>query len=212
MTEVAYVVEYDGGYDDRSEVVFARNPMEARRLGANELDAEEESCTFRRAPEFDGCASHDELRQAQLDAGWWFTCGYCERHVAVGDTYFAGENEDEEYEFEPVLWGDVYCNGWHAGADAVDHVVRRIRSWEGAEAAIERFPGAVIERVNPNTFHHERRNELVATVEFRVPPEFQFVFWWQVGDNSLTMSALAQQEWSGYRHWLKEHRERSEQA
>lgn len=190
-------------YEGHGEVVFARNAMEARRLAAAELNQDEEALTVRRAPEFDTCRDLDELRAAQLDHGWWFTCAYCGDQVSQDGTAF--EADDYEYPFEPVTrWGDVYCHGWCAGAEAVAHVERRVQKWTVVEAAMERFPGAVICDVSAITYHMQRRNEIVPTVRFQVPPRYDATFTWQLGDETLLMNEYVLEEWNEYRALRKE--------
>jgi hypothetical protein len=148
----------------------------------------------------------EAVRAEQLDRGWWFTCGHCERHVDQDGTRYVGE-ADYEYPFDPVIRGrDVYCDGWCAGAEAVAHVERRIQKWTVVEAAMEKFPGAVICDVSANTYHMTRRNEIVPTVRFQVPPRYHATFTWQLGDETLLMNECVLEEWNEYRVLRQEKR------
>ena len=180
---VAWVISES--YGEHSEVVFARNAMEARRLGAVELGGwdSEESYDYRRASEFDGCSSMQELREAQLAAGWWFGCGWAD---CSEDRCSEDGEDDDGNPLEPAVRDEhVYCNEWHAGAEAVRHVERRIRIWEAVEATCAKFPGAEILTVNdqcrgPNHTDNVWR----ARVCFRVPG-VDYSIDWYVGDTDV---------------------------
>jgi hypothetical protein len=171
---------------DRSEVVWARNAMEARRLGASELGhmLDEESYEYRRAPEFDGFTGNiEELRRAQLAAGWWFDCAWCDCGRRVSED----EGDDGE-PCEPVVRGDaVYCSEWHAGAEVVRHVERRIRIWEAIAAAVERFPGATIHYVSDRCHgSHHTDGKWRELVSMRVPGVDCAVDWF-TGDEEIRL-------------------------
>lgn len=187
----AYVVQDPD--EERATVVYARNPMEARRLGhcVDDVGAmnDEDELLVERAEYLDDLRGRS-LIEVQLAHGWWFGCGYCERRVSY--------DEDEDGAFEPHIRGDdVYCSGWCAGAEAVRHVDQRIRTWEALEWATARFAGARIESVWPTTFGFEDRSQLVATVHLRVPPRFEFQFAVQRGQTMMVTEAAAA-EWHAY--------------
>lgn len=62
-------------------VVWARNPLEAKRLGLYELDdnwwyGEGERYRIERAKQFDN-ATKETLKELQWKNGWWFECESC---------------------------------------------------------------------------------------------------------------------------------------
>jgi hypothetical protein len=201
--------------EEHAEVVAARNVMEARRLGADEVNnGEFESCTAERAPEYDALlGDSDALRYKQLEDGWWFGCNYAdcgnERVSYDCDDYDEGGKLVEPDPF--VRHGDVYCSAWCAGAEAVRHVDKRIRIWEAIEWAVATFPGASIDDVWPDTFEWREAgkpgeprvssNRIVATVWLFVPQQFKIRFGWQVGQAEQDMDAVAAAEWNEYRAW-----------
>lgn len=164
----AYAVQDDD--EGQGDVVFARNPMEARRLFSEQSGVEQTSLHARRTPEFDDVEDIDELRWAQLVHGWWFTCGYCDARVEFSEEDTAGTELDVEVRGE-----HVYCNGWHAGAAAVRQVDRRIKTWEAIEKAEAAFPGAVIDEVN---LYRDQ-----ARVWLRIPPLFEGQMIWVEGED-----------------------------
>lgn len=167
----AYVVT--DSCEERSTVVYARNPMEARRLGHYQEDVGamdyEEELYVRRAPEFDDLRGKSLLR-AQLDAGWWFECGYCQAHVSEDEVRYDPEDVEREFEIEPTIRGHyVYCSPWCAGADAAGYVDRRARKWESIRWAVECFPGCRVERVWVATVN--RQGRFTPQVEITLPPD-----------------------------------------
>lgn len=72
---LAYQVDSNEGFGC---IVFHNHGMAARRIGANELDAEFESTTVRRAPEFDMYHEQGYVPQKALfEHGWWGECHNC---------------------------------------------------------------------------------------------------------------------------------------
>lgn len=86
--------------EERCEVVYARNAMEARRLGhgVNDLGSmdDETDLLVRRAPEFDDLRGTTVV-QVQLDTGWVFWCGPCGKEGITADNAV-------------VVDGLVYCS------------------------------------------------------------------------------------------------------
>lgn len=161
------------------EVVYARNAMEARRIGAPEFDgAEEEYLEVERAPEFDDLQGRS-MREVQLEHGWWFECTHCSRRV---DEYAEWYDVDtgETVELEPTVRGNaVYCSPWCVGAERVRTVERRIRTWDAIEWAVQRFPGCRILMVNPNSYartHDWNDRRLIPTVTMTLPPKHKGEF------------------------------------
>lgn len=191
--------------EDRATVVWARNSVEARRLGHYQDDigtsADETELHVRRAPEFDQLNPHLPFRIQQLQAGWWFECWHCERRINVDDFI---EVEDEhapdggyEYPFEPVDDGrGIYCNGWCAAADAVGHVERRIRMWEAIERAVERFPTAVIHSYSDCWRGAGDRKRGMIT--FSVA-ELPYSLTWMVNEETINVPKMHEHLWGSYR-------------
>lgn len=176
--------------EEHAEVVFARNQMEARRLGAAELEYDEEYCEAERAPEFDACSGWQELREAQLAAGWWFGCAWCD---------CGAERVCDDEDFEPFVNGrDVYCNEWHAGAEAVRHVERRIRIWTAIEATLAKFPGVKIEHVSPDAGWTDSPNRR-GIVDFRLPNDPTARLSWGVGDATIRVCEAYMAAFNEYR-------------
>lgn len=85
--------------DEHGVVVSHHHGLAARREGANELDAEFDDVTCRRAPELDQYADRmNELTFRMLveEFGWFAYCSYCDRII---------------YKNEIALWDDdrAYC-------------------------------------------------------------------------------------------------------
>ena len=71
----AYEITYGAG--DATTVRFASHAVVARREGANELDADFQDVSCRRAAIFDDYSPGPVPNQAMLDAGWFFECSRC---------------------------------------------------------------------------------------------------------------------------------------
>jgi hypothetical protein len=162
----AYLVKTDSDvneWDEGSDIVFADTEQDARSL--SELGVESEYLLVERVPEFDILQGkgHDELRAAQLLAGWWFTCSECECHVF--EDYHI--DDGDEVEGTPVIIGDsVYCS-----ADCYEtHLECHRRYAENerlvCEEAMQRWPG--IEVVSSNGIEM-LDNAVVGGAEFRFP-------------------------------------------
>jgi hypothetical protein len=143
-TKKAFVVRDndEGG----TVVVFAKTSVEARRLGANELDIDFESVeSCRRAPEFDAYADRGRVpNDVLLDMGWWFTCSGCERRI---DSDLKGYHTYGDMErcitLKPVFVGDaVYCCPSCVSRTEKDKRIRK----EMAANAIAVFQRRVLKR------------------------------------------------------------------
>ena len=125
---LAYKVEtFDS---ERAVIVYARNPMEARRLGAEKLEChyEERECSVERTPEWDD--GYDT--RALLDAGWHWECGSCYRYCYGEDTHV-------------VVRDDVaYCSACCCITELKRQRARREQEWRGIELVTRLAPGVEI--------------------------------------------------------------------
>lgn len=150
-TPKAFVVNTDCG-DGGTVVVFAVTAVEARRVGAQQLDTDfedVESC--RRAPEFDRYVDMNRVpNEVLFEHGWWFECWGCEQRISdslVGEWRYEGISR--EINLKPVFKGDtVYCC---PACKARDEKYKRIRREAEASAIayfkqrlLKRFPDAKI--------------------------------------------------------------------
>jgi endogenous inhibitor of DNA gyrase (YacG/DUF329 family) len=71
---LAYKVSDEWG-DNGSLIVWARNPMEAKRVGSNRLDLEYDCVECERFPKLDGFVG--DLLGWLIDDGWYFPCHHC---------------------------------------------------------------------------------------------------------------------------------------
>lgn len=132
----AYVVTgYDG---EHSAIVYARNPMEARRLGNNEIGNgdDERFCEVVRSPEWDD--GYDT--RALLDAGWHWECGSCYKPCWGDDLHV-------------LVRDDVaYCSIACCIKSLRKEREERATIWQGLESIARRAPGARVERIYQNIF------------------------------------------------------------
>jgi hypothetical protein len=173
--ERAYVVS-DAG-EESATVVYARNPMEARRIGHCQDDVgsmdHELDLHVHRAPEFDDLGGKG-LCEVQLANGWWFTCWHCGSRVTTEPRY--DHDTDRKIELEPVIFGErVYCSPWCHGAHAAVHVERRAIAWTAIAATVQRFPGCRVVDVVPKGLPTPH-------VRFTLPPEHRVEMFWCAGD------------------------------
>src|SRR5215813_9884782 len=92
----AYQVQED--YESNACVVFAKRGIEARRLGAQQLNVEFESVeSCRRVPQFDQYRWSKKVPTiALLEAGWWLTCRHTDQRVTIDenpDLYISDSDE-----------------------------------------------------------------------------------------------------------------------
>jgi hypothetical protein len=161
--------------EEAEVVVYARNPMEARRLGSHHdigSMCHETELYVRRAPEFDDLDGKS-LPEAQLKRGWWFTCWHCGSRVTAEPRY--DHDADREIELDPVISGTrVYCSPWCHGARAATHVERRAVAWATIAEVVQRFPGCRVVDVVPQG---------LPTPHARVtlPPDHRVPLHWEAG-------------------------------
>ena len=132
----AYVVTSPD--EEHSVIVYARNPMEARRIGACEVDSfgggDECYCGVERRPELD--EGYDT--RMLLELGWHFECGGCYNRCT----------EDSEH---LVVRDDVaYCSAECCIRELKRQREERAAIWRGLELITELAPGARIERLYLN--------------------------------------------------------------
>ena len=202
---VAWSVEIADRLDDEPGqcVVFARNPMEARRLGVEELrsegvEAEFESVTADRAESFDKYAPGPVTCRMYLAEGWHWSCAECEDMVSDDGCDDCAARAEKEAEREadsegvpavecerrhPVIREhEVFCDA--ACAERADTERARCRDLKAAMRAEfeRRWPGAtdVIYWTGP----HEL--EFTEGVEFRFPGSRRHAMWepWRKGEGS----------------------------
>jgi hypothetical protein len=104
---VAWSVEIGDRLDDEpgQVVVFARNAMEARRLGVDELrshgvEAEFDCVEAVRSEGFDQYAPGPITCRMYLAEGWWWSCSECEHMVSDDGCDDCVERAEEEAERE----------------------------------------------------------------------------------------------------------------
>ncbi|MDR7193392.1 hypothetical protein [Luteimonas terrae] len=147
----AYVVEDDSG-DGNICLRFADRNVEARREGANEMDAEFGDVSCRRAPWADSYAPGPVPLQLCIEiGGWWQTCACgCERKIDsdVGQTHYEDDGDDGALNpMAPIYVGRrVYWN--HTCKDGDERRTREVaeakaRDQSAAESAVlAKFPFA----------------------------------------------------------------------
>ena len=87
----AYKVSDEWG-DSGSIIVWARNPMEAKRVGASRFDKEYDEVECERFPKLDGFTG--DLLAWLIADGWYFPCQRCEeRYPKDGGAYVISEND-----------------------------------------------------------------------------------------------------------------------
>ena len=127
----AYVVTSPD--EEQSCIVYARNAMEARRIGASEWNDEHE-CGVERRPELD--EGYDT--RMLLDLGWYFECGGCYDRCTCDSPHLVVRDEV------------AYCSA----ACCIKELQRQRRerefTWKGIELVTQRAPGARIERLYMN--------------------------------------------------------------
>ena len=191
MSEVvAWKVEIgDRDYDEPGEVVvFARNAMEARRLGVDELrndgvDAEFDAVGAERAEAFDKYAPGPMTCRTYLAEGWHWSCSECEDMVTEDG---CDECDARLEEAEPCVEGspcerlhpvirehEVFCNSTCAERTDAERA-RRANLKAKMRAEFERrWPGAT--HATYWTGPHEQ--EFTEGVEFRIPGGQAQVMW-----------------------------------
>lgn len=88
---LAYKVSDEWG-DSGSIIVWARNPMEAKRVGSSRFDKEYDEVECERFPKLDGFVG--DLLGFLIDDGWYFPCQKCEdRYPKDGGAYVRGEGD-----------------------------------------------------------------------------------------------------------------------
>jgi hypothetical protein len=130
----AYVVtSYDG---ESAVIVYARNPMEARRLGNNELGNadDERHAEVERTPEWDDGYSTRDL----LDAGWHWECYGCLKRCFGSDPHVVVRDDR------------VFCSATCCIAALKKERAARERLWAALERAVEKLPGVEIHNIFEN--------------------------------------------------------------
>lgn len=192
---------YTVNSDEHSCIVFAKSHVEARRVGAQELDGDfegMESCKL--TPEFDKYAPGPVPIQAMIESGWWYECSGCSRRVDSDNENF-DEEEEEEGSVPPelVYVGNtrVYCS--QACLD------RETARWAKEKAdkefliakATEQWPG--IEVVWTSCYSEPH------IIDFRFPGGKHGVRWTRDAKTVL-VTPLDQEAWKIYVDGVKEAR------
>lgn len=222
MTDArAWKVEW-GSDDGCLDVVFARTRSEARR-GADTCgdDPELTDITAKRAPEFDRCKTVAELRQAQLDEGWRFTCFECEHYVDGDgcDTCFdegEGLGVTRDCAPPPVIDGAaVFCavscqlayyanRGRYAG-NRLGVCLDAVEKWPGITIVSsngseyppdERMPGAQI--------HYSKHERPVGGVDFTFPGGGEYRVHWVRGHGTIRVHGDMADAWERFAAQCKE--------
>lgn len=151
QTLKAYVVQDDSG-DGNVCLQFANRNVEARREGANEMDAEFGDVSCRRAPWADSYAPGPVPVQVCIEVGgWWQTCACgCGRKVSNDGDGFNYDVDGDDGALNPMapiyVGRSVYWN--QACKDADERHKREVAEAKGrdqsdAEAAVlKKFPFA----------------------------------------------------------------------
>lgn len=88
---VAYKISDEWG-DSGCVIVWARNPMEAKRVGSSHFDKEYDEVECEREPRLDGFQG--DLLGWLIDDGWYFPCQKCEaRDPKDGGAYVRSESD-----------------------------------------------------------------------------------------------------------------------
>lgn len=124
--------------DEASCIVFARTALGAARLarleygfnGYDRRDMDERVGEMRRASEFDSYAPGPVPMRALLDAGWRYTCSYCEHMVSMEGCDDCAEEYGSGIYEDPVVddaTDEVYCSQACADAEAAERKARSER-------------------------------------------------------------------------------------
>lgn len=180
----AYSVQ---GYE-AGAIVFATSSIEARRLGANQIDQpfeDIESC--RRAPYADEYVAQGKVPALVLIAnGWWFECGHCGARVCDDSTH----DDDDETPHQPVEENNwVFCSPKCQQAEHDERAARQARKQRVIETVAETFPGAEVKWVDDSE---------PARCAFTFPGG-KTAAYWRVGEETVELPPADHAAWEIYR-------------
>lgn len=181
----AYSVQ---GYESGC-VIFASSHVEARRLGANEIDHEFESIeSCKLAPEFDQYCPGPVPVRALLEHDWRFGCYGCSRII------YGMEVEDDETGecHEPIFHGDgVFCTSDCRDSD--------IRGREERKAAKEKLLNTFAKHFPDCTVEHTWGVPVPNALKFNFPGG-RYGGRWEIDDpHKVNISAIDLPAWETYR-------------
>lgn len=171
--------------DEHSVIEFSEHAVVARRNGANELSADFELVSCRRAPYADPYAEQGWVPPQVLMAnGWWIGCRHCGNQV-----WEDGEDEDGN-PAAPIFEGqDVYCDQGCKDAEDHDRAERAKRKQEVIDGTLARWPEAEI--IFANSHDKDR------SVQFRFEGG-KYPITWRLGENAVLITPC---DLHAYRAW-----------
>lgn len=123
-------------------------------IGYTECEPHEDWDSPKRAEWADQHAPNDPPAKAWMEAGYSFSCSYCEHQLSLSEGYCdrcAGEMDDDDLNAENVgivFDGDVvYCGAGCQAADRAEIEARRVAKELCKAAFLERFPFATVTHV-----------------------------------------------------------------
>jgi hypothetical protein len=163
----AYQVQED--YEGNACVVFAKSGIQARRVGAQQLNVEFESVdSCRRAPEFDKYRWSKKVPTiALLEAGWWLTCRHTDQRVDIDENpdLYISENDEVFLDFQSYE----------------DHlkeaVLKKIKHLSVIRKTRRKFPFAKKIQFYHGRMQHPETKEYVDCVTFGFPGQKGMVRW-----------------------------------
>lgn len=135
-TSTSPLLAYVASDEDESHIVFARNLMEARRLG--------DDLPIQRAPELDEYAAAGKVPAEDLleKFGWRFECYHCSAKLDRDREVCNEETGDLREDLDYVYVGNyVYCCPACVLKEAAEIANRKTTSDALRAGAIARFPG-----------------------------------------------------------------------
>lgn len=173
MTTNKPIKAYSVQVEEAGAIIFATSGIAARRIGANELNAEFEdvhSCC--RAPWADQYAEQGWVPvKALLAQGWWHTCTGCGVEVTEDSEDYDGNPHDPVIEER-----GLYCSPGCKEAEEARIAASKLRKEQRAQAALEKWPGIEVVWVNDH--------ETDSLVCFRFPGSTSSANW-RVGETTL---------------------------
>lgn len=137
MTTNKPIKAYSVQVEEAGAIIFATSGVAARRLGANELNAEFEdvqSCC--RAPWADQYAKQGWVPvKALLEQGWWSSCNGCGTMVSEDSEDYGGNPHDPVIEER-----GLYCSPGCKEAEEARIAASKLRKEQRAQAALEKWP------------------------------------------------------------------------